>query len=82
MVIHDGAANMITGTEYMEAIVVYTIWTVAVFFLPETYAPVLLRYKARQIRQDTGDQRYWHPAEEEKINLNNIITKHLSRPVR
>lgn len=66
----------------MEAIIVYAVWTVAVFFLPETYAPVLLRHKARRMRQDTGDLRYWHPAEGERTNLNNIVRKHLSRPLR
>lgn len=29
------------------------------FFVPETYSPVLLREKARKLRKETGDQRWY-----------------------
>lgn len=32
-------------------------WTLILFFVPETYAPVLLRRKAIKLRQETGDNR-------------------------
>ncbi|USW59394.1 Putative sugar transporter, major facilitator superfamily, MFS transporter superfamily [Septoria linicola] len=38
-------------------------WLMIVLFVPETYAPVLLRRKAEKLRQDTGDQRYKAPIE-------------------
>jgi MFS transporter, DHA1 family, multidrug resistance protein len=33
-------------------------FTIAVLFLPETYLPLLLDWKARQLRRVTGDNRY------------------------
>jgi hypothetical protein len=41
------------------------------FFVPETYAPVLLRRKARQLRKDTGDDRWKAPIE----MMNKSVTK-------
>jgi DHA1 family multidrug resistance protein-like MFS transporter len=66
----------------MEAIIVYVVFIVTVLFLPETYAPVLLRKKAQKMRKETRDQRYWHPSEGTKVDLRNIATKQLSRPLR
>ena len=34
-------------------------WMLVLFFVPETYSPVLLREKARKLRKETGDER-WH----------------------
>lgn len=56
--------------------------TLAFFTLPETYGPVLLERKAKHLRELTGDDRWWHPHENERINLKNIVTKHFSRPLR
>jgi hypothetical protein len=70
-----------TGTEYIEAIFVFTFFTIAAFGLPETYAPVLLARRARDMRHRTGNQRYWHPHEDRKMDVRSIITKHLSRPL-
>jgi hypothetical protein len=33
-------------------------WVVAFFFLPETYTPILLDWKAKELRRVTGDRRY------------------------
>jgi DHA1 family multidrug resistance protein-like MFS transporter len=52
------------------------------FFLPETYAPVLLKQKAQHLRRSTGDQRYWHPHEKEKIELSTVVSKRLARPLK
>jgi hypothetical protein len=78
----DESANLAPGTEYMEAIIVVASFTLALFAMPETYAPVLLRRKAQRMRKTTGDERYWHPHEKEKVSVNNIVTKYLSRPLR
>ena len=52
------------------------------FCLPELYGPVLLKHKAQRLRKETGDDRYWHPHEAAKIRPSNIVTKHLSRPLK
>lgn len=66
----------------MEAIIAFSAFATTFISMPETYPPVLLKRKAESLRKKTGDQRYWHPHEEQKINLQNVLTKHLSRPVR
>lgn len=68
-------------TEYVEAIFVFGITVIAYFFMPELYGPVLLQRKARRLRKETGDNRYWHPHESSTMNFSNIFTKHLSRPL-
>ncbi|KAJ5703054.1 hypothetical protein N7488_010602 [Penicillium malachiteum] len=42
-------------TEYIEAIISFFLFTLCALCLPETYPPVLLKQKAQQLRQDTGD---------------------------
>ena len=69
-------------TEYIEAIWTFTIVAISVVIMPEVFPPVLLKRKAKRLRKETGDDRYWHPHEDQKIDLNNILTKHLSRPIR
>lgn len=68
-------------TEYIEAIWVAAVLAVSLFTLPEMYAPVLLKKRAQRLRKESGDDRYWHPHESQKISLNNIVTKYLSRPL-
>lgn len=69
-------------TEYIQAIWVFFIFSCSLFLLPETFAPVLLSRKAKRLRKETGDERYHHPHEHEKITLKNVLTKHVSRPLR
>ncbi|KAL4779339.1 major facilitator superfamily domain-containing protein [Aspergillus varians] len=69
-------------TMYIQAILVFVLAVLCLFCLPETYAPVLLKAKAKHLRKTTGDQRYWHPHELEQIDLRNVLTKYLSRPLR
>lgn len=83
--IKTDVANMecsAVGTEYMEAILAFAVTLFSYFFLPETYGPVLLRRKAARMRKETGDDRWWHPQEKEKMNLSNIVTKYIVRPLR
>nr|POE94418.1 putative transporter c36.02c [Quercus suber] len=68
-------------TEYIAAIFAFTMFALTLVCLPELYAPVLLKRKARRMRKETGDERYWHPHEAVQINLQNVFTKHLSRPL-
>jgi len=46
-------------------------WLLLFFFVPETYAPVLLRRKAKKLRKETGDERYKAPIE----MMNKSVTK-------
>lgn len=69
-------------TEYITAIWVFVVATVTLFCMPELYAPVLLKQKAKRLRKETGDQRYWHPHEENKLDFKSIVVKHLSRPLK
>jgi MFS family permease len=49
-------------------------------FQPETYAPVLLSWKARQLRKLTGDDRYYAEHEIERIPLSTRLKTALRRP--
>ena len=69
-------------TEYIEAIWVFAIFALALVCMPELYAPVLLKQKAQKLRKTTGDNRYWHPHEDTKLDLESIVTKQLSRPLK
>ena len=46
----------------------------------ETYAPALLRKKAKLRRQETGDQRYWSRYDDQKSDLLSLLKINLSRP--
>lgn len=67
--------------EYLIAIWSFTICILAGVGMPEVYGPVLLKRKAQRLRIETGDDRYWHPHELQKVDVRSILTKHLSRPV-
>ncbi|KAF8920630.1 MFS general substrate transporter [Mucidula mucida] len=40
-----------------------------VIFVPETYAPVLLKRKAARLRKTTGNAKYWAPLDRQNKNL-------------
>ncbi|KAK0856761.1 hypothetical protein LTR03_001098 [Friedmanniomyces endolithicus] len=69
-------------TEYIEGIWVFAVVVLTFFAMPEVYGPTLLKQKAQRLRKETGDQRYWHPHEAAKITFSNILTKHVSRPLK
>lgn len=51
-----------------------------VFVVPETYAPVLLRNKARKLRSDTGDDKYMAKIEMVEKSIARTVLKSLYRP--
>ncbi|KAL8946740.1 MAG: hypothetical protein Q9222_006906 [Ikaeria aurantiellina] len=69
-------------TMYIQAIWVFTIFALGVFALPELYSPVLLKRRAVRLRKTTGNQAYWHPHENVKLDFRSIVTKQISRPMR
>jgi MFS family permease len=50
-------------------------------FQPETYAPVLLSWKARQLRTISGDDRYFAAHEIERVPLTSRLKTALKRPL-
>ena len=50
----------------------------------ETYAPLILRYRAEKLRKDTGNQQYYTAAErlEAGRTISAVLRRSLSRPVR
>jgi len=52
---------------------------VIVFFIPETYEPIILVKKARKLRKDTGDVRYYAALEKQYLSfaarVKNIVAK-------
>lgn len=66
---------------WAELIIAGVTWPF-VLLLPETYGPVLLTRRARKLRKETGNARILAPAELEKRDLWEIVTKVLTRPIR
>src|SRR5208282_4281631 len=54
--------------------------TVLFFTLPETYAPTLLRRKARMVRKETGDPFVYAAIEREDQSILKFLKTTLSRP--
>ncbi|PMD31136.1 MFS general substrate transporter [Hyaloscypha variabilis F] len=68
-------------TEYITAIIIFSILFLDIFLLPETYAPVLLQRKANHLRYTTRNWALHAPADAEELTLQNIIEKHLALPL-
>lgn len=68
-------------TEYVETIFVYAAFALTLMCFPEVYGPVLLKRKAQKMRKETGNNQYYHPHEEVKVDFKSIVTKQLSRPL-
>ncbi|KII93810.1 hypothetical protein PLICRDRAFT_101527 [Plicaturopsis crispa FD-325 SS-3] len=57
-------------------------WLLIVFTLPETYAPTILVTKAKRLRKETGDDRYYAPMERIKVSWRKRVSNILLRPFR
>ena len=56
-------------------------WVQIVLTLPETYAPIILVQKAKRLRKETGDERYYAPMEkQEKVSFSRRLSSTLGRP--
>ena len=55
-------------------------WLLIFLFVPETYAPVLLRRKARKLRNDTGDGRWKAPIEVMNKSVGKTVAWSCIRP--
>ncbi|KAF2466389.1 MFS general substrate transporter [Lindgomyces ingoldianus] len=56
-------------------------WPVVLCF-PETYAPIILKHRARRLRKETGDMSIVAPIELEKTDFHHIMVVVLTRPLR
>lgn len=50
------------------------------FLVPESYLPVLLRQRAQQLREETGDDRYYAPIEKSDKSITRTILWSCTRP--
>lgn len=57
-------------------------WVMILFFVPETYKPVILVQKAKRLRKETGDERYWAPMERDEKSLAQQVENILARPFK
>lgn len=53
-----------------------------VFFLEETYQKTLLKKRAQFIRSETHNWAIHHVSEEEVVDFNDLVHKHLALPLR
>ncbi|KAJ5150877.1 drug/proton antiporter YHK8 [Penicillium canariense] len=65
---------------------VLLIWTgvqlgFIIFFVPETYHPVLLRRKAQRLRRETGDDRWRAPIEKMQRSVAQTVLRSMHRPL-
>ena len=67
-------------TEWTTLIISGLVLTLVVFFQPETYAPVLLKWKASYFRDVTGDSRYRAEVEIRQEPFSQRLRRALYRP--
>ncbi|KAL2819914.1 major facilitator superfamily domain-containing protein [Aspergillus cavernicola] len=68
-------------TFYVLLIWTGTLLALLILFVPETYHPVLLRWKAQQLRKETGDDRWQAPIEKINRSVARTVTQSLYRPI-
>jgi len=67
-------------TEMLTGILITVIWVLDILILDESYAPVLLVYKARRLRISTGNWALHAAHEEWDVSLKEMIVKFGIRP--
>lgn len=65
-------------TNWVVVIVAAVAWLL-VALVPETYAPQILRKKAKKLRKDTGDEKWWSRYDDTQAFLP-LLKVNLSRP--
>ncbi|CZT41529.1 probable fluconazole resistance protein [Rhynchosporium secalis] len=69
-------------TEWLVAIMGFVAFFLDLFFLEETYPPVLLIQKAAELRRRTKNWGIHAKQEEIEIDFRELLTKNFSRPMR
>ncbi|KIJ68577.1 hypothetical protein HYDPIDRAFT_106784 [Hydnomerulius pinastri MD-312] len=57
-------------------------WLQIIFTIPETYEPILLVKKAKELRKSTGDERYHAAMELETVSISERLEKVVARPFK
>jgi multidrug resistance protein len=78
-----GATDVLSWrwVEWITLIFSGIVLAILLLFQPETYSPVLLKWKAEQLRRLTGDTRYCGTIEIRKTGLITRLTRSLYRPL-
>lgn len=77
--------NSIAGWRWViwiNGIATFTMMIMIALFSNESFHPVLLQHKAKQIRRETGNNLYHTENDSEKLSLNQIVTVHFYRPIK
>ncbi|CAK7212877.1 hypothetical protein SEUCBS140593_001656 [Sporothrix eucalyptigena] len=69
-------------TEYLTGILQIFVLIIAVILLDESYGPVLLVYKARRLRHETGNWALHARFEEWDVSIGELARKFLVRPLQ
>ncbi|PHH81293.1 hypothetical protein CDD82_1092 [Ophiocordyceps australis] len=69
-------------TQYLTGILQAALLLVAVIFIDESYPPMLLIYKARRLRHETGNWALHAQFEEWDVSVSQLARKFLVRPVQ
>lgn len=69
-------------TEYISAIMGWTSFTLLMFFLEETYPPVVLVSKAAELRRRTKNWGIHAKQEEIEVDFKELLIRNVSRPMR
>lgn len=67
-------------TEWITLIISGLVLFLVIIFQPETYAPILLKWKAARLRQLTGDERYKGEVEIRDVSFVKRLGRALYRP--
>ncbi|EKM55507.1 uncharacterized protein PHACADRAFT_173640 [Phanerochaete carnosa HHB-10118-sp] len=75
----------VSGTSWRWVYWVTTIFAGAcavliIITIPETYSPILLARKAKKLRKNTGDDRYWAPLNKKSTSLKLSVQKVVGTP--
>lgn len=68
-------------TAWITLIMAALFGTIALIFVPETYAPVILQRRAKKIRYGTQNWAIHAKADESRVEPRDIIVKYLFRPL-
>ncbi|KAG1767264.1 major facilitator superfamily domain-containing protein [Suillus occidentalis] len=77
-----GIGPVVSGYVVLAGISAGVCWLQIVFTIPETYSPVLLAKKAKEIRKRTGDEKYHAAIESQKMTLSQRLETILARPFK
>ncbi|GME31829.1 Major facilitator superfamily [Neofusicoccum parvum] len=68
-------------TFWLGLIIAGVTW-IPLLAMPETYAPVILKRRAKRLRKQTGDPNIFAPIELEPKDVRHVVTVVLTRPIR